>query len=228
MQPQGASWTQNYYLGRRAPTMVLANTARPTLALLLWMVAPASTSHAPPGCLSHCEEPCTNLNGNVEEECGACSEPTACRPGAEGYENWEERANGCFPTYLIGPVMILIFTAIVSRRVCRQQRPVAQQQNHTGNVPMPTSQAQAVAMQPAADLTTMQIMLPPDAQPGQSVQINVQGQMMAVTVPPGAQPGGPLTINVPSGAGMQGVQMAQPVCPPQAAPPTVVMGVPIN
>lgn len=37
-------------------------------------------------CQPYCENPCTVLNGDIERECGACSDPAmACRPGAPGY-----------------------------------------------------------------------------------------------------------------------------------------------
>ena len=36
-------------------------------------------------CHEWCSDPCTALNGDVTQECNGCSEPFACRPGAEGY-----------------------------------------------------------------------------------------------------------------------------------------------
>ena len=69
----------------------------------------------------------------------------------------------------------------------------------------------------------MQILLPPDAQQGQTLQVNVNGQMMAVVVPPGAQPGGSMIIQVPSGGGLLG---GLPTVQAHVADPNaVVMGI---
>ena len=43
-------------------------------------------------CEPWCSEPCAELNGNVQIECGACTkDKNRCYPGASGYESWGER-----------------------------------------------------------------------------------------------------------------------------------------
>ena len=36
-------------------------------------------------CLSHCDNPCDQLNGNLQDECGGCDAQVGCWPGAEGW-----------------------------------------------------------------------------------------------------------------------------------------------
>ena len=102
----------------------------------------------------------------------------------------------------------------------RQQQQI-QPQQQTG---MPIAVAQAVAM-PVA-MASMQIDVPYDAVPGQTIQLLVQGQMMAIVLPPNARPGGSITVQVPSGtiptATVEVVQTAQPVGNSSSA---IVMGV---
>ena len=39
-----------------------------------------------PQCLSHCQYvACSNMNGNIDQECGACMGSEACRPGQPGF-----------------------------------------------------------------------------------------------------------------------------------------------
>ena len=43
-------------------------------------------------CEPFCIDPCTDLNGDVGYECGACTERQfRCQPGAVGFVNWKER-----------------------------------------------------------------------------------------------------------------------------------------
>ena len=59
--------------GRGSPRAVLL-----ALALLL---APLDGAE----CHGFCDESCTELNGDVAYECGACDEGWRCRPGAPGF-----------------------------------------------------------------------------------------------------------------------------------------------
>ena len=45
-------------------------------------------------CEPHCAHPCTELNGDVEFECGDCTPALACYPGAEGYDKSYRRQSG--------------------------------------------------------------------------------------------------------------------------------------
>ena len=40
-----------------------------------------------PPCQPQCENPCTQLNGDVKRECGACPAPAKCRPGQPGFDS---------------------------------------------------------------------------------------------------------------------------------------------
>ena len=40
---------------------------------------------AAPNCEPHCAHPCTELNGDIEYECGGCGGDEQCRPGAVGF-----------------------------------------------------------------------------------------------------------------------------------------------
>ena len=42
-------------------------------------------------CQPWCDTPCEQLNGDLEDECGECKEPTLCRPGATNFDDWETR-----------------------------------------------------------------------------------------------------------------------------------------
>jgi hypothetical protein len=69
-----------------------------------------------------------------------------------------------------------------------------------GHPGSPAAQQQIVAAQPQA-LSTMQIMCPPNAGPGMSVDIVVPatGQPMTVQIPVGAVPNQPFVVQVPAG-----------------------------
>ena len=58
-----------------------------TVAALLLM------ARAQDGCETHCAtNDCTNLNGNLTQECGGCTEATAkCHPDADGFSTWGAR-----------------------------------------------------------------------------------------------------------------------------------------
>ena len=44
------------------------------------------------GCKKFCvSEPCGEFNGNLTAECGGCGESAVCRPGAAGFDSWQER-----------------------------------------------------------------------------------------------------------------------------------------
>ena len=50
------------------------------LAWIFILASPCSAARAR-RCLPHCEHPCEELNGDIEEECGACvAEEYSCRP----------------------------------------------------------------------------------------------------------------------------------------------------
>ena len=55
----------------------------------------------------------------------------------------------------------------------------------------------AVAPQPA--MTTIQLQVPPDGQPGQLIQAQINGQTIQAQVPPGLQPGATFSVQVPTG-----------------------------
>ena len=55
----------------------------------------------------------------------------------------------------------------------------------------------AVAPQPA--MTTIQLQVPPDAQPGFMIQAQINGQTIQAQVPPGLQPGATFSVQVPAG-----------------------------
>ena len=42
-------------------------------------------------CQPQCNNECAQLNGNLSIECGGCGSSIACRPGAEGFANWQDR-----------------------------------------------------------------------------------------------------------------------------------------
>lgn len=46
-----------------------------------------------PACMDLCKAgPCTQFNGNLSSECGACtSENAKCYPGSDGFDTWLER-----------------------------------------------------------------------------------------------------------------------------------------
>ena len=45
------------------------------------------------GCKPHClKDPCTELNGNLTQECGACDSTALCNPSSEGFAAWYEPA----------------------------------------------------------------------------------------------------------------------------------------
>ena len=54
----------------------------------------------------------------------------------------------------------------------------------------------AVAPQPA--MTTIQLQVPPDAQPGFMIQAQVNGQTIQAQVPPGLQPGATFSVQIPA------------------------------
>ena len=54
----------------------------------------------------------------------------------------------------------------------------------------------AVAPQPA--MTTIQLQVPPDGQPGQLIQAQINGQTIQAQVPPGLQPGATFSVQVPA------------------------------
>ena len=54
----------------------------------------------------------------------------------------------------------------------------------------------AVAPQPA--MTTIQLQVPPDAQPGFMIQAQINGQNIQAQVPPGLQPGATFSVQVPA------------------------------
>ena len=54
----------------------------------------------------------------------------------------------------------------------------------------------AVAPQPA--MTTIQLQVPPDAQPGFMIQAQINGQTIQAQVPPGLQPGATFSVQVPA------------------------------
>ena len=56
----------------------------------------------------------------------------------------------------------------------------------------------AVAPQPA--MTTIQLQVPPDAQPGFMIQANINGQTIQAQVPPGLQPGATFSVSIPAAA----------------------------
>ena len=55
----------------------------------------------------------------------------------------------------------------------------------------------AVAPQPA--MTTIQLQVPPDAQPGFMIQAQINGQTIQAQVPPGLQPGATFSVQIPAG-----------------------------
>ncbi|KAL1530531.1 hypothetical protein AB1Y20_001432 [Prymnesium parvum] len=58
--------------------------------------APRTTTLLEERCQPHCVEPCAELNGNVEHECGQCALGGAyrCHPGADGFATWHLRRAG--------------------------------------------------------------------------------------------------------------------------------------
>ena len=54
----------------------------------------------------------------------------------------------------------------------------------------------AVAPQPA--MTTIQLQVPPDAQPGFMIQAQINGQTIQAQVPPGLQPGATFSVQIPA------------------------------
>ena len=56
----------------------------------------------------------------------------------------------------------------------------------------------AVAPQPA--MTTIQLQVPPDAQPGFMIQAQINGQTIQAQVPPGLQPGATFSVSIPAAA----------------------------
>ena len=56
----------------------------------------------------------------------------------------------------------------------------------------------AVAPQPA--MTTIQLAVPPGAQPGQLIQAQVNGQTVQAQIPPGLQPGATFSVSIPAAA----------------------------
>ena len=56
----------------------------------------------------------------------------------------------------------------------------------------------AVAPQPA--MTTIQLAVPPGAQPGQLIQAQVNGQNIQAQIPPGLQPGATFAVQIPAAA----------------------------
>ena len=57
------------------PSVMMARASPP---------APSTTAR-PQSCQAFCSEPCAKLNGDVLEECGACSPEVTCSPGAPGF-----------------------------------------------------------------------------------------------------------------------------------------------
>ena len=82
----------------------------------------------------------------------------------------------------------------------------------------PAQACMPVPQQQVGGLVPMQVMIPPNATPGQSIQVNVNGQVMEMVVPPGAQPGSQMTIQVPQAVPTVPVVQAQAV-------PAVPMGI---
>ena len=192
-------------------------------------------------CFAACTRPCNELSDgtNIPYECGNCSTNYACRPGAEGFYRDQEE-NGAPPYVGLAFVVFIFMVGFKLKARSRRGRANAQQlrqaqeqeQNNRGRqqqLPAQTSLPVAVAQATPMTMIPMQIVLPPDAHPGQSIQVNVQGQMMAVTVPPDARPGGSMIIQVPSGSPMvtATAQVVQMVQPGVGSNPPVMMGIPI-
>ncbi len=49
--------------------------------------------HGPPkvSCEAWCVNACTDLNGNVQTECGGCGKDQGCHPEADGFKTWQSR-----------------------------------------------------------------------------------------------------------------------------------------
>ena len=59
----------------------------------------------------------------------------------------------------------------------------------------------AVAPQPA--MTTIQLAVPPGAQPGQLIQAQVNGQTVQAQIPAGLQPGATFAVTIGGGEGVR-------------------------
>ena len=59
--------------------------------LILAAALAAAAEELELSCEPWCKEPCAILNGNVQDECSGCADNFACRPGAPGFDKWEER-----------------------------------------------------------------------------------------------------------------------------------------
>ena len=40
-------------------------------------------------CEEWCQDSCSNLNGNIKQECGGCNETMQCNPRSKEYENFD-------------------------------------------------------------------------------------------------------------------------------------------
>jgi len=163
--------------------------------------------------------------GYPPSECEACDSSYACHPGAEGYNDYfydnysSDGAAGGPPIVMVVPIVAIFLIVLAikrSRDQHRLQETQRSQQAGQGGVAIPPARATMPVPVPqvmAPVTTSMQIMIPPTACPGQSIQVNVNGQMMSIVVPPGAVPGSTMTIQVPA--------------PQQAVVPVVQTAVPM-
>ena len=58
---------------------------------MLLVLTAVQQSGTEPHCRPFCEEePCTSLNGDIPGECGGCTAPFQCRPGARGFDHVQQ------------------------------------------------------------------------------------------------------------------------------------------
>lgn len=59
---------------------ILAN-----IIMIVWVSTALAVAASSDACFAHCEEPCEELNGDLESECGGCTGAVSCKPGAPGF-----------------------------------------------------------------------------------------------------------------------------------------------
>ena len=187
----------------------------------------ANCSQYTPRCEARCGEDHCGAFPCPPAQCGGCPLNTYCNPSNPIRADWHSRCpagwhdeGSPIGTILASLPLLIPFLCIVYARRARlnrirkaQQQQQQQQGMQLAQADMPLPTQQQVAMPMSGGLVPMQIVLPPGAVPGQSIQVNVNGQIMSVVVPPGAQPGSQITIQVPA------PQQDVPAMPTAAAVP---------
>ena len=115
---------------------------------------------------------------------------------------WASWGEGCPSSAgaLLGAIagLVVVCAPIVVYMVKKWRRKKEHDRTAAADRGMPVPVPQAVAPAPMG-MTTMQIVIPPTAFPGQTLQVaGPNGQPMSVAVPPGAVPGSTMMIQVPA------------------------------